>query len=78
VLPGGTAAITDAGMTGPYEGVIGFKPQAVLERFLYGTPRSLEPSTRGGAMCGVVVDVDEATGKARSIRRVRVEDSETG
>jgi len=78
VLPGGTAAITDVGMTGPYEGVIGFKPQTVLERFLLQTPRALEPATRGGALCGVVVDVDEATGRARSIRRVRVEDTEVG
>jgi metallophosphoesterase (TIGR00282 family) len=74
ILPQGTAAITDAGMTGPYEGVIGFKPPAVLERFLLGTPRSLEPSTRGGALCGVVVEVDETTGRARAVRRVRREE----
>jgi hypothetical protein len=74
VLPRGTAAITDVGMTGPYEGVIGFKPQAVLERFLLGTPRPLEPATNGGALSGVVVDVDEATGRASAITRVRVEE----
>ncbi|MGE5236860.1 MAG: TIGR00282 family metallophosphoesterase [Acidobacteriota bacterium] len=73
ILPGGTAAQTDVGMTGPYEGVIGFKPKEVLERFLYATPRALEPATRGGALCGVVVDVDEATGRARSVARVRLE-----
>ena len=76
ILPQGTAALTDVGMTGPYEGVIGFKPQAVLERFLLATPRALEPATRGGALCGAVVEVDEATGKARSIRRLRVEEGE--
>ncbi|MFZ5785174.1 MAG: TIGR00282 family metallophosphoesterase [Acidobacteriota bacterium] len=70
VLPGGTAALTDAGMTGPYEGVIGFQPREVLERFLLGTPRALEPATRGGQLRGVVVDVDEQTGRARSIARV--------
>jgi metallophosphoesterase (TIGR00282 family) len=74
ILPLGTAALTDVGMTGPYEGVIGFKPQAVLERFLLATPRALEPATRGGALCGAVVEVDEATGKAQSIRRLRVEE----
>jgi metallophosphoesterase (TIGR00282 family) len=74
VLPGGTAALTDAGMTGPYEGVIGFRPKQVLERFLYATPRALEAATRGGALCGAVVDVDETTGHARSIRRIRVEE----
>jgi metallophosphoesterase (TIGR00282 family) len=74
ILPGGTAALTDAGMTGPYEGVIGFKPKEVLERFLYATPRALEPASRGGALCGVAVDVDEDTGHARSVRRVRLEE----
>jgi metallophosphoesterase (TIGR00282 family) len=70
ILPGGTAALTDSGMTGPYEGVIGFQPREVLERFLLGTPRALEPATRGGQLRGVVVDVDEATGRARSVARV--------
>jgi hypothetical protein len=74
VLPKGTAALTDAGMTGPYEGIIGFKPEEVLERFLFATPRALEPATRGGALCGAVIDVDEATGRARSIARVRIEE----
>ena len=74
VLPKGTAALTDAGMTGPYEGIIGFKPEEVLERFLFATPRALEPATRGGALCGAVIDVDETTGRARSIARVRIED----
>ena len=76
VLPRGTAALTDAGMTGPYEGVIGFKPQAVLERFLLATPRTLEPATRGGALCGAVIEVDETTGRALAIRRLRVEEGE--
>ena len=76
ILPRGTAALTDVGMTGPYEGVIGFKPQEVLERFLLATPRALEPATRGGALSGAVVEVDEVTGLARAIRRLRVEDGE--
>ncbi len=74
VLPRGTAAITDVGMTGPYEGVIGFKPQEVLERFLLATPRALEPATRGGALAAVVVEVDEGTGRAQTIRRLRIEE----
>jgi metallophosphoesterase (TIGR00282 family) len=76
ILPQGTAAVTDVGMTGPYEGVIGFKPQAVLERFLLATPRALEPATRGGALSGALVEVDEKTGKALSIRRLRVQEDE--
>jgi metallophosphoesterase (TIGR00282 family) len=74
ILPAGTAAVTDVGMTGPYGGVIGFKPKEVLERFLLATPRALEPATQGGALCGAVVDVDEGTGTARSVARVRVEE----
>jgi len=74
ILPRGSAAITDCGMTGPYGGVIGFAPGPVLERFLFATPRALEPARGGGALCGVVVDVDEATGGARSIQRVRREE----
>jgi len=74
ILPRGTAALTDVGMTGPYEGVIGFKPEEVLERFLLATPRALEPATRGGALAAALVEVDEATGRARAIRRVRVEE----
>jgi metallophosphoesterase (TIGR00282 family) len=71
LLPRGTAALTDVGMTGPYEGIIGFKPHAVIERFLYATPRSLETATRGGMLCGAFVEVDEATGRAVTIRRLR-------
>ncbi|MFI5143598.1 MAG: TIGR00282 family metallophosphoesterase [Thermoanaerobaculales bacterium] len=74
VLPRGTAALTDVGMTGPYEGIIGFKPQAVIERFLFATPRSLEPATRGGALCAAFVEVDETNGHAVAIRRLRVEE----
>jgi metallophosphoesterase (TIGR00282 family) len=74
LLPRGTATITDVGMTGPYEGIIGFEPHEVLERFLFNTPRALEAATRGGALCGVVLEIDEGTGVAKSIRRIRVED----
>jgi len=70
ILPQGTAYITDVGMTGPYRGVIGFRPKEVLERFLYATPRSLEPATQGAALAGVLVEVDASSGKATSIVRV--------
>lgn len=71
VLPNGTAAITDVGMTGPYDGIIGFKPRPVLERFLYATPRAFETATGGGALCGAVVEVEEHSGRALRIERVR-------
>jgi 2',3'-cyclic-nucleotide 2'-phosphodiesterase len=78
ILPGGTAFLTDVGMTGPYEGIIGFKPKPVLERFLYGTPRAFEPATAGGALCGALVEVDEATGRAVAIERIRRNDTAEG
>lgn len=71
VLPKGTAFQTDAGMTGAYEGIIGFDPKNILERFRFQTPRGMETATRDVRMCGVIVDVDEATGKARSINSLQ-------
>ena len=76
ILPGGTAFLTDAGMTGPYEGVIGFKADRVLHRFLYQTPSTFEVAKKDVRLAGALVDVDEATGKARAIERLLVVDSE--
>jgi metallophosphoesterase (TIGR00282 family) len=70
ILPQGTAYITDVGMTGPYQGIIGFRPKEVLERFLLATPRALEPATGGGALSAVLVEVDPQTGKSQTIQRV--------
>lgn len=67
LLPKGTAYQGDAGMCGAYDGIIGFDPKAILERFLYQTPRAMETASRDVRMCGALVDVDEATGLARSI-----------
>jgi 2',3'-cyclic-nucleotide 2'-phosphodiesterase len=71
INPKGTAFQTDAGMTGAYEGIIGFDPKNILEKFLYQTPRSMETASRDIRMCGAIVDVDEATGKARSITSIQ-------
>ena len=73
ILPGGTALQTDVGMTGPYESVIGMRPDRVVERFLYNTPRTLEPANSGLQLHGAIVDVDEASGRALAIRRVRAD-----
>ena len=70
VLPRGTAYITDVGMTGPYEGVIGVKKELVIGRFLNNMPVRFEPATGDTRLCAVVVDGDDATGRARSIERV--------
>ena len=72
VLPGGTAYITDVGMTGPYDGVIGVKKELVVGRFLNNMPVRFEPATGDTRLCAVVVDCDDATGKAKSIARVTV------
>ena len=71
VLPGGTAYITDVGMCGPWDSVIGVKKELVLERFLTQRPLSFEPARREVWLQGAIVDIDEATGKARSIARVQ-------
>jgi len=73
VLPQGTALQTDVGMTGPYESIIGMRPEKVLERFLYNTPRPFEPAKRGVQLRGALVDADEESGKALAIRRLRVD-----
>jgi len=76
VLPGGTAFLTDAGMTGPYEGIIGFRADKVLDRFLLQTPTTFEVAKRDVRLAAAVVDVDEATGRARGIQRLLVPDRE--
>ena len=70
VLPGGTAYITDVGMTGPYESVIGVKKELVVARFLNNMPVRFEPASGDVRLCAVVVECDEATGKARKIERL--------
>lgn len=76
ILSRGTAFQTDVGMTGAYDGVIGFREDEILHRFLMNTPSRMEVASRDIRMLGVLVDVDETTGKARSIRRIeeRLED----
>ncbi len=71
VLPGGTAFVTDVGMCGPWDSVIGVKKELVLDRFLSARPVSFEPSKRDVWLQGAIVDVDDATGRARSIARVQ-------
>lgn len=69
VLPNGTAYQTDAGMTGPYDSVIGVEKEIVLRRFLTSMPIRMEAAKGKVEFHSVIVDVDEATGRARAIRR---------
>lgn len=71
ILPGGTAYITDVGMTGPVDSIIGVEKEAVLEKFLTGVPRRFEVATGPYQLNAVILDVDENTGRARSIQRVQ-------
>lgn len=72
VLPHGTAAITDVGMTGPHDGVIGVEKQPAIARFLNGMPSRFETATGDPRLCAVLVDADEASGRARSVLRISV------
>ncbi|MGO9230179.1 MAG: TIGR00282 family metallophosphoesterase [Bryobacteraceae bacterium] len=69
ILPGGAAYQTDCGMTGPYHSVIGVQTDIVIQRFLTGLPVRMEAARQNPELHAVMVDVDEATGKARAIRR---------
>ncbi len=74
VLPGGTAYITDVGMTGAVESIIGVQLEPVLRRFTKQIPARFEPPRSGPAMlCGVAIEFDPATGRAWSIQRIRRE-----
>ena len=70
ILPKGTAYLTDVGMTGPMDSVIGSDKDAVLERFLTSMPHRLNVATGPCVLNAVLVDVDEETGTASSVERV--------
>ncbi len=69
ILPQGCAYQTDCGMTGPYESVIGVDTDIIIRRFLTALPVRMEASSKEPELHAVIVDVDEATGRARAIRR---------
>lgn len=72
ILPGGTAYITDLGMTGPHDGVIGVESDIVINRFVRGLPARFETAKGDPRLNGVVVEIDEKSGKAVTIERVQV------
>ena len=72
VLPGGTAYISDLGMTGPYDSVIGIKKEIIIKRFLTQMPVRFEVATGDVKLCGVLIDIEETTGKATSIERIQI------
>jgi metallophosphoesterase (TIGR00282 family) len=72
ILPKGTAYMTDVGMTGPFDGVIGVQKEQIIARFLNNMPVRFEPATGDVKLCGVVVECDATSGRASAIERVMV------
>ncbi len=72
VMPAGTAYITDVGMTGPYDSVIGVQKEMIIARFLNNMPARFEAATGDVRLCAVVVDCDETTGHSRKIERLMI------
>jgi hypothetical protein len=76
ILPGGTACLTDAGMTGPHDGVIGMDKDAVIARFVTGRPGRFEPASGDHRLNGVVVTIDPTNGRATGIARLSLSEDE--
>ena len=76
ILPNGTAYMTDAGMTGPHDGIIGMEREPSLERFLNGMPTKFEPASANPRLNGVLVRADEKTGRATAVTRLSYSEQE--
>jgi 2',3'-cyclic-nucleotide 2'-phosphodiesterase len=76
ILPKGTAYITDAGMTGPFDGVIGMKTETAVNRFRFQTPFKYEIAEGDARFNGVIISADSDTGKAISIERLNFKEKD--
>jgi metallophosphoesterase (TIGR00282 family) len=72
ILPEGTAYITDAGMTGPFNSIIGMRKDIILERFLVQIPNKFIVAKDDVRLQGVIIDIDDNSGKAKDIHRLTV------
>ncbi len=70
ILPKGTAYLTDVGMTGPHDSIVGVDIEAALGRFLTGLPARFEPATGNPRLHAAIVEADERTGRATAIERL--------
>lgn len=71
ILPRGTAFITDVGMVGAYDSIIGVQKEQIIKRFLLSIPEHFEPEKKGpGLFNGVIIDIDSSSGKAKEIKRI--------
>jgi metallophosphoesterase (TIGR00282 family) len=76
ILPNGTAYMTDAGMTGPHDSIIGMEREPSLARFLTGMPTKYEPATGNPRLNGAIVTADDKTGRATAITRISYSEAE--
>jgi metallophosphoesterase (TIGR00282 family) len=76
ILPKGTAYLTDMGMTGPHDSIIGMEVGPSLARFLNGMPSKFEPATGNARLNGVIVEADDRTGLAKRIVRISYSEME--
>ena len=72
ILPGGTAYLTDAGMTGSFDSVIGVKKELAIERFLTQMPVRFDVAKKDIRLNGVAIEIDETSGSALSIERISI------
>ncbi|MCB9249212.1 MAG: TIGR00282 family metallophosphoesterase [Ignavibacteriales bacterium] len=72
IFPKGLGYITDTGMTGPYDSVIGMKTEAAVNRFLFQTPQKYQTATDQNHLCGIFAKVDITTGKTVEIERILI------
>lgn len=70
IFPNGTGYISDLGMTGPTDSVIGVKKDAVIEKFLTQQPRRFEVSKGDAILCGIILEINEISGKTSHISRI--------
>jgi calcineurin-like phosphoesterase len=72
ILPKGTAYLTDVGMTGPHDSIIGVTTEVALARFLNAMPARFESATGPGRLNAVIVTADQATGRATALQRLNL------
>lgn len=77
ILPQGTAYLTDAGMTGPFDSIIGTKKDAVLERFLKQMPNKFDVAKGDVRLQGALITIDEGTGRSLGIERISLQVKES-
>ncbi|WP_049062939.1 TIGR00282 family metallophosphoesterase, partial [Enterococcus faecium] len=75
ILPRGTAYLTDVGMTGPYDGILGMRREPVIEKFLTALPKRFEVVEQGRSiLSGCILELDDTTGHAKKIQLIQIND----